>query len=85
MPWDELDEATGVGIEIEQVDEQEYDRIQEMYDGNVDISDALNSEFDAAPEKPNQFSCVAHRLQLVLKDVFEKDEEMIQLRKVIYI
>lgn len=59
--------------------------MQEMYDTNIDVvsvGENREEEQDAAVEKPNQFSCVAHRLQLVLKDVFEKDVNMINLRKV---
>lgn len=80
LPWDELDE--GGELDVDQVDEEEFDRIQAMYDDNIDVVEGSQTVLDFVAQKPNQFSCVAHRLQLVLKDVFEKDEQMVSLRKV---
>jgi len=57
-------------LEIEDVDVPAPDE-----EDNAVVSEAFAS-------LPKHMKCIAHRLQLVLKDVFEKDQEMIDLKKV---
>lgn len=70
--------------------EEELDNIEDLnligeqfYDSDAEIDEeAVEPLFREFASTPKHMQCVAHKLQLVLKDAFEKDVEMINLKKV---
>jgi len=72
----------------DEVDENSSDSEEEMDDLPDELMDVDfeleedSSIFESFASVPKHMKCIAHKLQLVLKDAFERDPDMINLRKV---
>jgi hypothetical protein len=68
-------------------EEEQSDQVLQRSDKYIDDLESEFGEdetnlFDTISKIPQHSFCAAHKLQLVLKDVFEKNEEMTGLKKV---
>jgi len=91
---DSLAENEEVQIEVDS-DGSEFSDDEGDLQSGEESSDDLQSEdegasndednlmvFEAFSSLPKHMRCIAHALQLVLKDAFEKNQEMADLKKV---
>lgn len=67
---------------LEPYEERRFTEIQLMYDQDLAERPVFIEAIRPIFEFKNHISCSAHKLQLVLKDVFEVDPAAIELRKV---
>jgi len=77
----ELDESSDSEDEL---NDTENDSTQ-MGESDDDIEESeVEPIFEIFADIPKHMKCIAHKLQLVLKDAFEKNNEMISLKKVTF-
>jgi len=77
-----IDDESDLDSESSNESSDEVDNLSEVPDDFTFNEDEPSIIFDEFAEIPKHMQCVAHKLQLVLKDAF-KDGEMVNMQKVI--